>query len=81
MPGCVQNLLTEIQAVDADLVFTPLAAHTHLARLEDGSGFAVFPGCLQRDVTLGVTIEHAEEVVVGSGHQDTVREKCIDLQR
>ena len=47
----------------------------YLARLENGSGFAVLPGRLQCDVTFSVPVEHSEEVVVGAGHNDTEEEK------
>ena len=47
----------------------------YLARLENGSGFAVLPGRLQRDVTFRVPVEHSEEVVIGAGHYDAVEEQ------
>lgn len=72
VPSCVKDLLTEVQAVHADLVFAPFAANTNLSWLEDGSGFAVLPRGFQCHVTLCVSIKHTEEVVVGACHQDTV---------
>lgn len=47
----------------------------YLARLEDGSGFAVLPGCFQRDVSFRVPVEHPEEVVIGAGHDDAEEEQ------
>lgn len=47
-----------------------LRAAPYLARLEDGSGLAVLPGRLQRDVTFGVAVEHSEKIVVGTAHDD-----------
>lgn len=44
---------------------------TCLARLEDGSGFAVLPGRFQRHVAFSVSVKHSEEVVVGARHDDT----------
>ena len=73
VPGGVQDLLAEVQAVHADLVLAPLAAHAHLARLEDGPWLAVLTRGLQRHVPLGVAVKHAEEVVVRAGHDHTAR--------
>lgn len=75
MPSCMQDLFAKVQAVDADLVFPPLAPHAHFPRFQDGPGFAVFPRGLQGDVTLGVSVEHPKEVVVGAGHDDTARQR------
>lgn len=72
MPCCVKDLLAEVQAVYTDLILSTLPTHTHLARLENGSGFAVFSGCFQRDVTFSVPVKHSEEVVIGAGHYDAV---------
>lgn len=71
MPGSVEDLLVEVQAVHADLVLLPLAAGGHFARLERGPRFAALPGRLQCDVPPGVAVEHSEEVVVGAGHDGT----------
>lgn len=71
VPGAVQDLLAEVQAVHTDLVLASLASHTHLPGLQDGPGLAVLPRRLQGHVTLGVAVEHAEEVVVGAGHDHT----------
>jgi len=46
-----------------------------LARLQDGSGFAVLPRRLQGDVTFGVPVEHPEEIVIGAGHDDAEEEE------
>lgn len=41
MPRCVEDLLGEVQAVHADVVFPALSSSgTHPAWLEDSSGFA-----------------------------------------
>lgn len=69
----MQDLFAKVQTVHTDFVFPPLAAHADLAGLEDGAGFAVLPRGLQRHVALGVAVEHAEEVVVGAGHDDAAR--------
>lgn len=69
VPRRVQDLLGEVQAVHADVVLAPLAARgAHPPRLQHGPRLAALPRRLQRDVALGVAVEHAEEVVVGSGH-------------
>lgn len=70
VPGRVQDLLGEVQAVHADVVPSPLAAHAHPPRLEHCPGLAALPRRLQRHIPLGVPVKHAEEVVVGSGHDD-----------
>jgi hypothetical protein len=71
VPGRVQDLLGEVQAVHTDVVTPPLATHTHAPWLEHRSGFAALPRGFQCHVPLGVTVEHAEEVVVGPCHDDT----------
>lgn len=71
----MQDLFAEVQTVHTNFVFSPLAAHADLAGLEDGPGLAVLPRGLQRHVALGVAVEHAEEVVVGAGHDDTGRRR------
>lgn len=71
----MQDLFAKVQAVDADLVFPPLAPHAHFSRFQDSPGFAVFPRGLQGDITLGVSVKHPEEVVVGAGHDDAERQR------
>ena len=71
VPGRVQDLLGEVQAVHADVVLPPLAPGAHAARLEHGPGLAALPRRLQGHVPLGVPVEHPEEVVVGAGHDHT----------
>lgn len=71
VPCGVQDLLVEIQAVHTDLVLLPLAAGAHLPGLQNGTGFTVLPGRLQRDISPGVPVEHPEEVVIGAGHDGT----------
>lgn len=44
---------------------------SYLARLENGSGFAVLPGCFQGDVTFSVPVKHSEEIIIGAGHYHT----------
>lgn len=75
VPSCVQDLFAKVQTVHADLIFPALPTHADLAGFEDGAGFAVLPRRLQRHVALGVAVEHAEEVVVGAGHDDTAMGK------
>ena len=70
VPGRVQDLLGEVQAVHADVVASPLAAHAHPPRLEHRPGLAALPRGLQGHIPLGVPVKHAEEVVVGSSHDD-----------
>lgn len=87
VPGGVQDLLVEVQAVHADLVLAALAANAHFARLENGPRLAVLARGLQRHVALGVAVEHAEEVVVRAGHdyaaprrkqrRDNVRKRAL----
>lgn len=72
VPGRVEDLLGEVQAVHADVVLPALpAGGAHPPWLQDGPGFAALPGRLQGHVTLGVPVEHAEEVVIGARHDHT----------
>lgn len=73
MPGSVEDLLVEVQAVHADLVLLPLAAGGHFARFQRRPWFAALPGCLQCDVPPGVAVKHSEEVVVRARHDGTDR--------
>lgn len=47
----------------------------YLARLENGSGFAVLPGRFQCDVAFSVPVKHSEEIVIGAGHYDAEEEQ------
>lgn len=71
----MQDLFAKVQAVDADLVFSPLPPHAHFSRLQDSPGFAVLPRGLQGHVTLRVSVKHPEEVVVGAGHDDAAKQR------
>lgn len=72
MPGGVQNFLVEVQAVDADLVLSPLGGGAHLARLQYCSWLGDLLGRLQRNITFRIPVEHFEEVVVRAGHDGLV---------
>lgn len=71
VPGSVEDLLIEVQAVHADLVLLPFASRGHFTWFERGPWFAALPGGLQRDVPPGVAVEHSEEVVVRASHDGT----------
>lgn len=72
VPRRMEDLLGKVQAVHADVVLTALpSGGADPPRLEDSPGFAALPGRFQGHVTLGVPVEHAEEVVVSSRHDDT----------
>lgn len=71
----MQDFFAKVQTVDTDLVLPPLAPHAHFPWLQDSSRFAVFPRGLQGNITLGVSVKHPEEVVVGAGHDDTKAER------
>lgn len=72
VPGRVEDLLGEVQAVHADVVLPALSSGgADPPRLQDSSGFAALSRRLQGHVAFGVPVEHAEEVVVGSGHDHT----------
>ena len=76
VPGRVQDLLGEVQAVHADVILPALSSGgTDPPWLQDGAGFAALSRCLQGHVALGVPVEHAEEVVVGSGHDHAEKRK------
>lgn len=71
MPGSVEDLLVEVQAVHADLILLPLAACGYFTWFERGPWFAALPGRLQCDVPPGIAVKHSEEVVVRAGHDGT----------
>lgn len=71
MPGSVENFLAKVQAVHTDFIFATLSAHTHLPWFQDRPRLAVLPGRLQSHVTLRITVEHSEEVVVRTSHDHT----------
>ena len=75
VPGRVQNLLAEVQAVHAHLVLLSLPTCTHSARLQAGARLAVLPGSFQRNIPPCSPIEHSEEVVVGPSHDCTAQNK------
>lgn len=75
VPGCVQDLLVEVQTVHADLVLLAFPARTHLPGLQHLQRLAVLTGCLQGHVSVLATVEHPEEVVVGAGHYHTNEEE------
>lgn len=75
MPGGVEDLSAEVQAVHADLVPLTPASRAHPPGLQGVARGAVFPGGLQRHVPLGVAIKHPEEVVIGARHDLTVTEE------
>lgn len=79
MPGSVEDLLVEVQAVHADLILLPFAASGHFAWFERSPWFAALPGRLQCDVPPGVAVKHSEEVVVGAGHDGTDGERRFKL--
>lgn len=70
----MEDFLGEVQAVHADVVLPALSpGGADPPRLQHGPRFAAFPRGLQGHVALGVPVEHAEEVVVGSGHDHAER--------
>lgn len=76
VPGSVEDLLGEVQAVHADVVLSALSpSGTNPPRLQDSPGFAALPRRLQGHVAFGVPVEHAEEVVVSSGHDHTEKRR------
>lgn len=72
MPRRMEDLLGKVQAVHAYVVFPPLSSRgADPPRLQDSSGFAALPRSLQGHITFGVPVEHAEKIVVGTGHDHT----------
>lgn len=49
VPGCVKNLLVEIQTVYRDFIFLPLSTGTHLSWLEHSLWFCDLSGRFQGD--------------------------------
>lgn len=73
VPGRVQDLLGEVQAVHADVILASFPALADAPRLEHGPGLTALPGRLQGHVTVGVPVKHPEEIVVGPSHDHTGR--------
>ena len=84
VPGRVQDLLGEVQAVHADVILASFPALADAARLEHGPGLTALPGRLQGHVAFGVPVKHPEEVVVGPSHDHTGRggriENTLEVQ-
>lgn len=74
VPGGVQDLLVEVQAVHADFVFLPFATGADLAGFKHGTGFTVLPRRLQCDVPARVPVKHPKEIVVGTRHNGTEKD-------
>lgn len=74
MPGGMQNLFVEIEAVHTDLVLLSFATGAHFAWLQHHFGFDNVTRCLERQFLDGaaVAIKHAEKVVVAAGHDRRV---------
>ena len=68
MPGCVKNLLVEVEAVDGDFVLASFVSRRDFARFQHASGPNGFSRRLERRVAFRFAIEKPEEVVVASGH-------------
>lgn len=82
MPCCMENLLVEVQTVNAYFILLPLAPRTHLARLQDGTRFAALPGRFQSDIPPRVSVEHSKEIVVRSSHDSAAgKQKEANLTR
>lgn len=75
VPGCVKDLLIEVQTVHANLVFLSLTPCTYFPGLQAGSGFAVLSWGFQCNIPSRVSVKHSEEVVVGPRHNGTVQER------
>lgn len=73
VPGRVQDLLGEVQAVHTDVILATFPTLADAARLENGPGLTALPGRLQGHVTLCVPVKHPKEVVVGPRHDHTGR--------
>jgi len=72
VPGSVEDLFVEVQAVDADLVFLAFTPGTHLSRFEHSLWLGHFPGRLEGHLLAGIAVEHPEKVVVAAGHDRSV---------
>ena len=64
VPGRVKDLFVEVQTVDADLVLLALAARADAPRLERLLRLEVLAARLERHVTLCLSVEDPEEIVV-----------------
>ena len=64
----MQDLLAEVQTVDADLVLLAFASRAHLASLQHLLRLHVVAARFKSDVSLRFAVEHPEEVVIRTGH-------------
>jgi len=72
MPGCVKNLLVEVEAVDGDFVLFPLSTGAHLSGFEHRLWLGNLSRCLQRHFLAGASVKHPKEIVVAAGHDSRV---------
>lgn len=75
VPGCVKDLLIEVQTVHANLILLPLTPCAHFPGLQVRSGLAVLSRGFQCNIPPSVSIKHSKEVVVGPRHNGTVQER------
>merc|ERR1719505_501743 len=57
MPGCVKNLLVEVEAVDGDFVLFPLSTGAHLSGFEHRLWLGNLSRCLQRHFLAGASVK------------------------
>lgn len=71
MPRHVQDFFCEVQTVNSYVSAPPLAACIHPTCPQHSSGLAAFPPCFQGHAAACLPVEHPEETVVRSCHDDT----------
>lgn len=77
VPGSMEDLLIEVQAVYTDLILFTFPTCAHFARLQDRPWLAVLPRRLESEVLSVASVEHPEEVVVGTGHHNTAESQSL----
>lgn len=70
MPGSMKDLLIKVQTVYTDLILFTFPTCAYFARFQDRPRLAVLPRRLQSEVLSIASVEHPEEVVVGTGHHN-----------
>lgn len=75
----MQDLLGEVQAVDAHIPAAPLAAVVHAAGPQHGPGLAALSPGLQGHASARLPVEHPEEAVVRPRHDHAGERREVDM--
>lgn len=71
----MQDLLSKVQTVNADVIFPPFASDADSPGLKNSSWFTALSGCLQGDITFGIAVKHSKKVVIRTCHYHTIERR------